>query len=162
MTSTFPAPRSNYERMSGNCTRIIATRMFSNFSPPIDSSSYILDNACGTGIVTEEIKLRFPPAKIVATDKSASMLTEVQKKIEEDHWEGVETQTADVRDLAAFGEETFSHIVTNLGLPVPGDETGGEQALSEMYRVLKIGGVAMVSTWAGKYPQSHLQIRTSN
>src|SRR5688572_8729460 len=63
-----PGPSSPYERMSGGCTRIVAAEMISSVSPPIDSSSYILDNACGPGIITEQVKLLHPDAKIMATD----------------------------------------------------------------------------------------------
>ena len=67
MTSSS-AYSSTYERMTGNCTRLVAAHMIATVSPPITSSSYILDNACGPGIVSEQVKLVHPDAKIIATD----------------------------------------------------------------------------------------------
>jgi len=141
---------SNYERMSGNCTRILAAQMLSNISPPITSSSYVLDNACGPGIVSEQIKLLHPDAKILATDIAPTMIEELQRAIKSKEWSNMNTEILDVRDLSTLKDETFTHVITNLGLPVPGDLDSSPKIVSEMFRVLKIGGVALVSTWAGK------------
>jgi trans-aconitate methyltransferase len=72
---------SNYERMSGNCTRILAAQIISNIEPPTTSSSIILDNACGPGIVSEQIKLLYPEVKILSTDIAPGMVEEVQQAI---------------------------------------------------------------------------------
>lgn len=141
---------SHYERMSGNCTRIVASQMLHNLNPPIDSSSYILDNACGPGIVSEQIKLVYPDAKIMATDLSSSMIEEAQNTIEKEGWNNMEIGLEDVRDLKGLKDDTFTHAFTNLGMPVPGDDESGVKITSALFRVLKVGGVALVSTWAGK------------
>lgn len=62
----------------------------------------------------------------------------------------METKILDIRDLSALQDDTFTHVITNLGLPVPGDLESGSKITKEMFRVLKKGGVALVSTWAGK------------
>jgi ubiquinone/menaquinone biosynthesis C-methylase UbiE len=82
MSSIAATPySSHYERMSGNCTRLLAAQMVANINPPITRSSYILDNACGPGIVSKQIKLLHPHAKILAADKAPGMVNEVQKAI---------------------------------------------------------------------------------
>lgn len=155
MASNTATPySSNYERMSGNCTRILAAQMVSTIFPPITSSSYILDNACGPGIVSEQIKLLHADARILAADIAPGMIEEVQQSMKTNGWETMETQILDVRDLSSLNDETFTHIITNLGLPVPGDLDSSPKIVNEMFRVLKIGGVALVSTWAGKTPSS--------
>ncbi|KAG4440101.1 hypothetical protein IFR05_004398 [Cadophora sp. M221] len=150
MSSKPQTYSSMYERMSGNCTRLIATVMVSSSSPPITHASYILDNACGPGIVSEQIKLQHPDARILATDLSPAMIEEVTKRISTEHWSNMDTDTLDVRDLSSLKENTFTHVFTNLGLPVPGDTNSSSQITSEIFRVLKPGGVASVSTWADR------------
>jgi len=60
------------------------------------------------------------------------------------------TDTLDVRDLSNIKGNTFSHVFTNLGLPVPGDPDSVPKVTKEIYRLLQKNGVAMVSTWAGE------------
>ncbi len=60
----------------------------------------------------------------------------------------------DFRDLSGLADNTFTHVLANFGLPVPGDADSGQKAITEMYRVLKREGVAMVSTWASESPIS--------
>ena len=141
---------SNYERMSGNCTRLLATQLISTLTPPITNTSYILDNACGPGIVSEQIKLLHPDARILATDIAPGMIDEVKHVITKNGWSNMSTAILDIRDLRILEDGKFSHVIMNLGMPVPGDPTSGPKIVQEMFRVLKIGGVAVISTWAGE------------
>ncbi len=125
--------------------------MLLRLSPPITESSYILDNACGSGIVTEEVKLQHSGARIMATDLSSEMINEVKQRIQAGSWNNVETETLDVRNLSSIQDNTFTHVFTNLGLPVPGDLTSSFKVTAEIFRVLKPGGVALISTWAGMF-----------
>ena len=61
----------------------------------------------------------------------------------------MQTETLDIRDLSSLPERTFTHVFANLGLPVPGDPESGLKVTSESLRVLRRGGVVMLSTWAG-------------
>ena len=154
-SSTTATPySSHYERMSGNCTRLLAAQMISHVNPPITGSSYILDNACGPGIVSEQIKLLYPEAKILATDLAPGKIEEVQSAIKTNRWGEMKTEILDVRDLATLKDETFTHVITNLGMPVPRDINSSPKIVSEMFRVLKRGGVAVMSTWAGNVKSS--------
>jgi ubiquinone/menaquinone biosynthesis C-methylase UbiE len=132
--------------------------MLHNLDPPITSSSYILDNACGPGIVSEQIKLVYPDAKIMATDWSSSMVEETRSRIKTEEWSNIETGIEDVRDLKGLQDGIFSHAFTNLGMPVPGDDDSGMKITRALFRVLKVGGVVLVSTWAGphKHPDKRL------
>jgi ubiquinone/menaquinone biosynthesis C-methylase UbiE len=147
-------PVSTYERMTGGCTRVLAAQILSLITPhaPITPTSHILDNACGPGIVTAEIKTRYPDAKIMATDLSPGMIAEVQAKTAAEGWRDVTTAVLDARDLKGVQGETFSHVVTNLGLPAPGEREESVRGVGEVFRVLKTGGVAVMSTWAGMSP----------
>ncbi|KAE9367870.1 S-adenosyl-L-methionine-dependent methyltransferase, partial [Stipitochalara longipes BDJ] len=151
MSPTTATPySSNYERMSGNCTRLLAAQLISDISPPITPTSYILDNACGPGIVSEQIKLLHPDARILAADVAPGMINEVKHAVATNGWSNMSTEILDIRDLKTLEDGTFSHVIMNLGMPVPGDLASGPKIVKEMFRVLKIGGVAVVSTWADR------------
>lgn len=139
---------TTYERMTGGCTSHLAREMLNSASPPLTSSSYILDNACGPGIVTAEIKARYPSAKVMAADLNPGMIEELLTRKTKNGWTDVQTSIEDVRFLQGIEDETFTHVLTNLGMPVPGDESSVSIA-RQMFRVLKSGGVAIASTWAG-------------
>jgi hypothetical protein len=51
--AAFDKASEVYERMTGGCTREVA-KFLLTLDPQVNSSSLILDNACGTGLVTEE------------------------------------------------------------------------------------------------------------
>ncbi|MCJ1431855.1 hypothetical protein MMC27_001210 [Xylographa pallens] len=141
---------STYERMSGNCTRLVAAHIVSTISPPITSSSYILDSACGTGIVSEQIKIQHPNARIMATDLSPAMIEETQRRIETEGWTNMQTDILDVRSLSTLPDSTFTHVIINMGLLAPGDPESGTKVTREVFRVLKPGGVAVLSIWADR------------
>jgi hypothetical protein len=62
----------------------------------------------------------------------------------------MKTEILDVRDLSTLKDGTFTHVITNLGLPVPGDLDSGPKIVIQVFRVLKEGGVALIPTWSGK------------
>ena len=49
------------------------------------------------------------------------MIGEVHNAIKTTGWSEKKTEILDVRDLATLKDGTFTHVITNLGLPVPGD-----------------------------------------
>ncbi|KAK0122030.1 hypothetical protein ONS95_010295 [Cadophora gregata] len=124
--------------------------MVLSISPPITDASYILDNACGPGIVSEKIKVRHPNARIMAADLSPAMIEEVTHRITTEGWKDMETDMLDARNLSSLTDNTFTHVFTNFGLPVPGDTGSSNKVISEIFRVLKPGGVGSVSTWADR------------
>lgn len=144
-----------YERTAGRSTRIVAHDMLSTISPPITSSSYVLDNACGPAIVTSIIKSSIPSALIVCADLTDGMLGQVQAKIVENGWMGVSTEKQDLMNLDKLKDGSFSHVITNFGIQSlvtqDGDRTRAMASVKEMYRVLKTGGVCAISIWSGMY-----------
>ena len=141
---------SVYERLTSGCTRLVAHQMVQTIKSSITSSSYILDNACGPGIVSEQIKLVQPDARILAADLTPSMVEEVQKRIQAYNWTNVGTAVLDSRDLSSLADKTFTHVLSNFGGPIPDDSQGTLKAVKEAFRVLKVGGMLVMSTWAGE------------
>ena len=141
---------SVYERLTSGCTRTVAQQMVQTIKPSLTPSSFILDNACGPGIVSEQIKLVQPDAKILAADLTPSMIEEVQKRVQAYNWTNVQTATLDSRDLSSLEDNAFTHVLSNFGGPIPDDSQGTLKAVKEAFRVLKVGGMLVMSTWAGE------------
>lgn len=150
-----------YVRMATASTSIVAKHILQSLTTPTSTTyfpittatSHILDAACGNGVVTCVFKSHFPFVKVTATDLAPGMITLMKELITENGWEAsVDAKIMDVRDLNGLEDEEFSHVVTNFGFaPDVTDLEGPGKAAREMWRVLRRGGVAVVSTWAGEF-----------
>ncbi|ORY03504.1 S-adenosyl-L-methionine-dependent methyltransferase [Basidiobolus meristosporus CBS 931.73] len=149
-----------YDRKTGGCTRDIASDIITLIKP-ITNSSKILDNACGTGIVTLEL-LKTQPAlndnsnnpKIHAVDLSKPMTDILRGRIDDRGYSSVvEVGVMDAQKLV-FQDSIFTHSFTNMGIFMFPDPLKGAQ---EIYRTLKKGGSATVSIWKslGYLPALH-------
>ena len=59
----------------------------------------VLDDGCGLGTVTVEVKKSFPDLDIIAVDSSAGMLEVVNRKAKEHGWNNVVTKLLDGGDM---------------------------------------------------------------
>ncbi|KAH8926941.1 S-adenosyl-L-methionine-dependent methyltransferase [Atractiella rhizophila] len=112
---------------------------------PSPENLKILDNACGTGVITAAIKNEevFKDVEVTAADISEPMITIVKQRIEEEGWSKVQTAILDVMDLE-LPSDHFSHTITNFCIstvPHP------MKALQETIRVTKPGGIIGFTTW---------------
>lgn len=75
-------------------------------------------------------------------------------RAKENNWPNVSSEILDVRDLKTLEDNTFSHVITNFGImaPVFEDVDAPLKAVRETYRVLKSGGVSVITTWSGMFP----------
>jgi ubiquinone/menaquinone biosynthesis C-methylase UbiE len=140
--SHFDKVASTYEdeRSSSSMAKLASDLI--SFAPPITSSSIILDNASGPGIITGEILKQSaaldPAPKLYAADISPAMIEVLRKK----NWEGVQSDVMDAQALS-YPDGTFTHCFMNMGiflLPEP------EKGAAEIYRTLKPGGVAVITS----------------
>src|SRR5690242_8029777 len=151
-----------YEASTGGCTRDLARHMLA-LSPSIVSGSVIHDNACGTGIVAQELVARdvlsqSPPdhaytLTIHCTDKAEKMI-ELAKAGFDDCRSATDMQTAFPRvkvqfrvmtsEKLGFEDAFFSLSFTNCGILWFDDGLAGAR---EMLRTLEPGGTAIVSSW---------------
>ncbi|GFG13976.1 ubiquinone/menaquinone biosynthesis C-methyltransferase UbiE [Aspergillus lentulus] len=138
---------ASYERVTGSCTREVAQFLLT-LQPTVDASSVVLDNACGTGIITEEILERFPTAskpKVYAADLASSMVSSLSTKAASKGWVNgedglVEASVMDAKELT-FPYNMFTHSYTDLGIlffKIP------EKGPSQIYRTLQPGGTAFL------------------
>ncbi|KAK0105986.1 hypothetical protein ONS95_004493 [Cadophora gregata] len=143
----FNSGALSYEELTGGCTRELA-RYIVQLSPEVAPESTILDNACGPAIVSEEILRTIPrdagqPA-IYAVDAAPAMIELARSKPDLTVHESVRLETMHSENLS-FSTDTFTHSYTNLGILF---FTDGVQGAREIYRTLKPGGTAIVTTWA--------------
>ncbi|KAF2185791.1 S-adenosyl-L-methionine-dependent methyltransferase [Zopfia rhizophila CBS 207.26] len=117
-----------YDKTTGGSTRDVAIRAL-DLLPAVAPDSIVLDNACGTGVVTSEVLRREPTARVHAVDFAANM----QRRLRPDGRRG--PHVADC---------TFTHSITNFALHLFGDASKGAE---HIYRTLKPGGAAVVTTW---------------
>jgi ubiquinone/menaquinone biosynthesis C-methylase UbiE len=114
-----------------------------SFAPPISSTSIVLDNASGPGIITGEILNQAAssaggPPIIYAADISPAMIDILRKK----NWPSVKSDVMDAQALS-YPDNTFTHSFTNMGIflfPEP------EKGAAEIYRTLRPGGVAVITS----------------
>jgi SAM-dependent methyltransferase len=108
---------------------------------PADLRGKVLEIACGTGIVTRELRRQLPPSvDLVATDLSAPMLEYAKQQVT---GSGIGWRQADAQDLP-FADGEFAAVVCGFGLMFPPDRS---KALAEARRVLAPGGLLLFNVW---------------
>lgn len=107
------------------------------FSAP---HTHVLDNGCGTGVLTTALNSQFPKTSIIAADLSPGMVEVIKKK----GLKNVRTMVLDATDLHPFKPDTFTHVLSTFAIQFVPDPL---QAMKEMYRVTAPGGVVGLGTW---------------
>ena len=108
---------------------------------PADPGGDVLEIACGTGLVTREVRRHLVPSRrVVATDLNKPMLDYARGKM---NLPGIDWREADGTHLP-FGDGEFSAVVSGFGAMFMPDKP---KATSEAHRVLRAGGVYLFSTW---------------
>jgi ubiquinone/menaquinone biosynthesis C-methylase UbiE len=108
----------------------------------VSESASVLELACGTGIVTRQLRDRLANGvRFVATDLNDAMMAYAATKFRPD--EDIEWKQADAMNLP-FPDESFNAVVCQFGLMFVPDK---ERAIREAYRVLSPGGLYLFSVW---------------
>lgn len=101
----------------------------------------VLEIACGTGAVTQELRKRLAPSvDITATDLNRDMLSVAVSNMSGAQ---VAFAVADAQSLP-YADATFDAIVCQFGVMFFSDQA---LAFREMYRVLKPGGRILFNVW---------------
>jgi SAM-dependent methyltransferase len=111
----------------------------------------LLDIGCGRGAVLMLAAERLPQGRAVGIDLwstvdqsgNSERVTRRNAALE-DVRERVEIHTGDMRKLP-FPDASFDVVTSSLAIHNIDDEQGREQALSEIWRVLKPGGTALIA-----------------
>ena len=108
---------------------------------PPDPGGDVLEIACGTGLVTRELRQRLAPSRrLVASDLNKPMLDYARSKLGD---RGIEWREADAQNLP-FRDGEFGAAACALGFMFMPDKP---KAFSEARRVLKEGGTLILSVW---------------
>jgi len=111
------------------------------------SGSVVLDNACGNGVVTLAITDTENPSEITiyATDINPKMCEATAAAAASKGWADSVKTASMLAEALNFDADFFSHSFTNF-LINSAKEPG--KIISEIYRTVKPGGTAIVTTWA--------------
>lgn len=132
-----------YEPYVGRWSRLVAREFLSWLG--VASKSHWLDVGCGTGALSQTILALAAPAQVKGIDRSDGYIAHAQEQVQDSR------ASFKVGDAQALPDETASYdaIVSGLVLnfiPQP------DQAVKEMTRVVKSGGIVASYVWdyAGK------------
>ena len=108
----------------------------------VPENGSVLELACGTGILTRELRNRLPATvKLTATDLNEPMFENAAHKFAEG--EAVEWRQADACSLP-FGDRRFDAVVCQFGIMFVPDKA---LAAREAHRVLKPRGALLFNVW---------------
>ncbi|KAJ5780324.1 hypothetical protein N7457_005484 [Penicillium paradoxum] len=113
-----------------------------------DQSLVILDNACGTGVISSTLNAKLDDttkarATLTCGDISSVILTYTADRMKQEGWENVETRVVDARD-SDLPSDHYSHVFTAFAYMAIPDSI---KALDETIRILQPGGTIAFSTW---------------
>jgi SAM-dependent methyltransferase len=143
-TEHFNKTADKFEAATGGGTRELGQHAISLIAglKPLTSESKVLDNACGTGIVTDIILQSGIQPDIHAVDCAENMVSIVRDRFSSHH--NVHAAVMAGEELS-FPDNTFTHSITNLGLMF---FTDADKGAREIARTLHPDGVAVVTGWA--------------
>jgi len=109
---------------------------------PVRPGLRVLETACGTGIVTEQLVARLGGAgALVATDLNEPMIAQARQRLPASA--AVEWKPADATSLP-FPDASFDAVVCQFGLMFFPDKALG---VREAFRVLRPGGLYLFNVW---------------
>lgn len=120
--------------------------------PYLKPGMKILDVGCGPGSITTDLAKHVPDGRVTGIEIEAGPLQEAQRFAEAEGVSNVKFETGDIHDLK-YEDETFDMVHVHQVLQHVADPV---KALSEMRRVVKVGGIvacreSAIATW---YPES--------
>jgi len=122
-----------------------AAKQVLNFAKIKDGYA-VLEVACGTGIVFEEIVKQNPSGKNIGIDLSPHMLAKASKRMKKYNTTPFELKEGDILNLG-FKENTFDVVINNFMIDLMPVETFDSIAQS-FYRVLKPNGRLVIATFS--------------
>ncbi|KAF2670058.1 hypothetical protein BT63DRAFT_424017 [Microthyrium microscopicum] len=133
-----------YDKSGGAITAEYAKHCISRCLP-FGADSIILDNACGTGAITDAIIASEPPSSIQLNlaDKSPAYTAFCQAKYANIQLSiGTYTMPSEALRIA-YG--SLTHSFNNFGIFMT--TNSGRDGASEIYRTLEPGGIAVTTCW---------------
>ena len=116
----------------------VADRQASFFMPALRSGMSLLDCGCGPGSITLGLAKAVAPGEVVGVDIGESQIEKARSSAADQRITNARFEVADLYELT-FPENSFDAI---FGHAVLGHLSEPSKAMSEMYRVVKPGGIA--------------------
>ncbi|SPN99088.1 uncharacterized protein DNG_02125 [Cephalotrichum gorgonifer] len=152
-TELFNKSAETYEAATGGGTRELVQHAISLIAglKPLTSESKILDNVCGTGIVTDIILQSGIQPEIHAVDFAENMVNIARGRFSS--YPNVHMAVMAGEKLS-FPDDTFTYSITNLGLMF---FTDADKGVREIACILHPDGVAVVTGWSMRAPFKIIQ-----
>jgi ubiquinone/menaquinone biosynthesis C-methylase UbiE len=133
------------QELMGDVTLQIARKIIN--IPHLAPGAIILDNGCGNGVVTQAItEIKSPgEATIYATDLVPPMVAATAAIAASKGWTDSVKAEAMPAESLTFENDFFTESFNNFLIFLVKDP---EKAAAHIYRTLKPGGIAIVTTWA--------------
>jgi ubiquinone/menaquinone biosynthesis C-methylase UbiE len=129
--------RINVPRLFGPWAEVLVDRA------GLTAGQRVLDVACGTGVVARLAAQRVGPSgSVTGIDLNEGMLAEAARHVPAGL--SIEWELADAQQLP-FDDQQFDVVLCQQGLQFLPDR---QQAIAQMRRVLRRGGLAAVAAWA--------------
>lgn len=112
----------------------------------VKNQQQVLEIACGTGLVLEQIILKNPDGRNVGLDLSPDMLNKARKRLAKRFSARFELIEADMFNNT-LADESFDLLINNFMIDLLPVDLFGRVA-AEFYRLLKPGGVLVTATFA--------------
>lgn len=119
----------------------------------INDGVKILEVAVGTGKVFEKIVVHNPGGTNIGIDLSPEMLKRSEKTLRKRHLTNFELREGNVLNLE-FPDDSFNILVNNFMIDLMPAEYF-DRIASEFNRILKPGGIAVISTFSFGYKRIH-------
>ena len=112
----------------------------------ITDGKTILEVACGTGIVFEQIVKRNPNGKNIGVDLSPEMLTKTEKRLK--RYKNIQYELKEGSALNLnLNENSFDLVINNFMVDLMPSEYF-DRIANEFYKILKPGGYLIISTFS--------------
>jgi SAM-dependent methyltransferase len=132
------AKSAAYDRFMGRWSRLLAPRLLAFAG--VKDGDRVLDVGAGTGSLGRAIEAHMPNSEVVGIDPSADFMAYAQAQAASGH---ARYEVGDAQALR-LGDASFDHALSMLALNfVPSHA----QAVREMRRVTRVGGVVSACVW---------------
>lgn len=145
----FDTGAADYAKFAALISRPIASTALKRL-PPLSSHSRVLDLACGNGAATAAIveealsRGNDPPPTILGLDIAPGMVDLYQQMANSNSWATVSSRVQDAQNLQGVPDDEFDLVFMNFGIMFTPEAS---ECTKEIYRVLKPGGYAVLTTW---------------